>query len=224
MLTLDIAALVHPTLFFVRDMVARNSGVLQVSSIGAYQPSPTYGTYSAAKAFVLSFGEALNYELRHTNVKVSVLSPGVTETEFLDVAGQQRSLFQRLSMMKSRPAAEIGINVMVAGKPSKVAGAMNALTAGVCKLHAAPPAGSDGQRRSIADRNTLIGFIHFLKEIPQEQPDRPGASGRIRQVRRRPMLAYLAPRRSRRIASTTSSAGVSTSRRGGPPQLASLKV
>jgi short-subunit dehydrogenase len=130
MLTLDIVALVHLTKLFVRDMVARNFGfVLQVSSIGAYQPSPTYATYSAAKAFVLSFGEALNYELRNTNVKVSVLSPGVTETEFLQVAGQQRSLFQRLSIMKSRPVAEIGINAMLAGKPSKVAGAMNALTA-----------------------------------------------------------------------------------------------
>lgn len=130
MLLLDIVALVHLTKLFVRDMVARNSGyVLQISSIGAYQPSPTYGTYSAAKSFVLSFGEALSYELRHTNVKVSVLSPGVTETEFLDVAGQKRTLFQRLSMMKSRPVAEIGINAMLAGKPSKVAGAMNALTA-----------------------------------------------------------------------------------------------
>jgi short-subunit dehydrogenase len=130
MLLLDVVALVHLTKLFVRDMVARNFGyVLQVSSIGAYQPSPTYGTYSAAKAFVLSFGEALSYELRKTNVKVSVLSPGVTETEFLEVAGQQRSLFQRLSIMKSRPVAEIGINAMLAGKPSKVAGAMNALTA-----------------------------------------------------------------------------------------------
>ena len=110
MLLLDIVALVHLTKLFARDLVARDFGyILQVSSIGAYQPSPTYGTYSAGKAFVLSFGEALSYELRKTNVKVSVLSPGVTETEFLDVAGQRRSLFQRLSMMKSRPVAEIGI-------------------------------------------------------------------------------------------------------------------
>lgn len=130
MLRLDIVALVHLTKLFVRDMVARNSGyVLQVASIGAFQPSPTYGTYSAAKAFVLSFGEALSYELRHTNVKVSVLSPGVTETEFLDRAGQKRSLFQRLSIMPSRPVAEIGIKAMLRGKPSKVAGVMNALTA-----------------------------------------------------------------------------------------------
>jgi uncharacterized protein len=130
MLMLDIVALVHLTKLYVKDMLARDAGyILQVSSIGAYQPSPTYGTYSAAKSFVLSFGEALNYELRKSNVKVSVLSPGVTETEFLDVAGQKRTLFQRMSIMPSRPVAEIGIEAMLRGKPSKVAGVMNALTA-----------------------------------------------------------------------------------------------
>lgn len=130
MLRLDIVSLVHLTKLFVRDMVARNFGyVLQIASIGAYQPTPTYASYSAAKAFVLSFGEALSYELRHTNVKVSVLSPGVTATEFLAVAGQRHSLFQRLSMMQSRPVAEVGIDAMLRGRPSKVAGAMNALAA-----------------------------------------------------------------------------------------------
>jgi len=129
-LLLDIVALVHLTKLFVRDMLARNSGyVLQVGSIGAYQPTPTYASYSASKSFVLSFGEALSYELRNSNVKVSVLSPGVTETEFLAVAGHDRTLFQRLSIMDSRPVAEIGIKAMLRGKPSKVAGVMNALTA-----------------------------------------------------------------------------------------------
>lgn len=130
MLRLDIVSLVHLTKLFVRDMVKRDDGyVLQIASIGAYQPTPTYATYSAAKAFVLSFGEALNYELRHTRVKMAVLSPGVTATEFLAVAGNRHSLFQRLTMMQSRPVAEIGIAAMLRGRPSKVAGAMNALTA-----------------------------------------------------------------------------------------------
>jgi len=130
MLLLDIVALTHLTKLFLRDMVARRSGyVLQVGSIGAFQPSPSYAAYAAAKAYVLSFGEAVNYELRGSGVKMSVLSPGVTETEFFDVAGQQRSLFQRLSIMESRPVAEIGIEAMLRGKPSQVAGWMNAITA-----------------------------------------------------------------------------------------------
>lgn len=130
MLLLDIVALVHLTKLFLPAMIARDTGyVLQVASIGAYQPTPTYATYSASKSFVLSFGEALSYELRNSNVKVSVLSPGVTETEFLDVAGHDRTLFQRLTIMPSRPVAEIGLRAMLRGKPSKVAGTMNALTA-----------------------------------------------------------------------------------------------
>jgi short-subunit dehydrogenase len=62
-------------------------------------------------------------------VKVSVVSPGVTETEFLQVAGQKKSLYQRMSMMASRPVAEAGIRAMLRGKPSTVTGVMNALTA-----------------------------------------------------------------------------------------------
>src|SRR5512146_2868283 len=65
MLVLDMIALTHLTRLFLADMLERNSGyILQVASIGAYQPSPSYAAYSAAKAYVLSLGEALNYELR----------------------------------------------------------------------------------------------------------------------------------------------------------------
>jgi short-subunit dehydrogenase len=128
MLELDIVTLVHLTKLFLKDMVARNLGyVMLVSSIGAYQPSPTYATYSAAKSFVLYFGEALSYELRHTKVKVSVLSPGVTATEFLQVAGQKPTLYQRLQMMPSERVARIGIEAMLKGTPSKVPGFSNAL-------------------------------------------------------------------------------------------------
>ena len=83
-------------------MVERRFGyVLLVASIGAYQPSPTYATYSAAKSYVLFFGEALHYELRKTGVTVTVVSPSITKTEFLDVAGHLSSLYQRTMMMES---------------------------------------------------------------------------------------------------------------------------
>jgi len=129
MLQLDIMTVVHLTKLFVNDMIARDEGwILQIASIGAYQPSPTYATYSAAKAFVLNFGEALNYELRNTNVKVSVLSPGVTRTEFIEVAGQRKTLYQKLTMMESRPVASTGLDILVRGKPSRVSGLFNRLT------------------------------------------------------------------------------------------------
>lgn len=130
MLELDIITLVHLTKLFVQDMVARNFGfILLIASIGAYQPSPLYATYSAAKSFVLNFGEALNYELRGTNVKCSVLSPGITATEFLKVSGQKPTLYQRLVMMQSADVARIGISNMLKGRPSVVPGWLNAVMA-----------------------------------------------------------------------------------------------
>jgi hypothetical protein len=130
MLELDIVTLTDLTKRFVRGMVERDRGwILQVASIGAYQPSPTYATYSAAKAYVLSFGEALAYELRKTNVKVSVLSPGVTKTEFLEVSGQKPTLYQRAMMMTSEDVVRAGLKALHRGKPSLIPGLGNFLAA-----------------------------------------------------------------------------------------------
>jgi short-subunit dehydrogenase len=127
LLAVDIVAVAHLTKLFATDMIARGGGhILQISSIGGYQPTPTYAIYSAAKAFVLLFGEALNFELKRKNVKVTVLSPGVTATEFLDVAGQRRTLYQKLTMMEAPRAVREGLNALFRGKPSVVAGLLNA--------------------------------------------------------------------------------------------------
>jgi short-subunit dehydrogenase len=135
MLNLDIVSLVHLTKLFVKDMVAADFGyVLQVSSIGAYQPSPLYASYSASKAFVLSFGEAINYELRDSNVSVTVLSPGVTRTEFLDVAGQETTFYQRMMMMESKDVVRIGLDAMFKGKASVIPGFGNWLGAWANRL------------------------------------------------------------------------------------------
>ena len=135
MLELDIVTLTHLTKLFAADMVARRFGfVLLVASIGTYQPSPTYATYSAAKSYVLYFGEALHYELRNSGVNVTVVSPGVTRTEFLAVAGQQPSLFQRTMMMESQEVTRSAIDALLSGKASVVPGFMNALLAESTRL------------------------------------------------------------------------------------------
>jgi hypothetical protein len=107
-------------------MVKRNFGyILLIGSTGSFQPTPSYTAYSAAKSYVLNLGEALHYELRDTGVKCSVLCPGVTRTEFLDVAGQQPTIYQRATMMTSKRVVHIGIN----GRASVVSGWSNALLA-----------------------------------------------------------------------------------------------
>ncbi len=129
MLALDVIALAHLTHCFAQGMVVRGEGyVLQVASIGAFLPTPTYAAYSAAKSFVLSFGEALARELKPQGVHVCTVCPGVTETEFFDAAGQPRSLFQRMSVMSSEAVVEISINALLRGKTSVVPGVMNKIS------------------------------------------------------------------------------------------------
>ena len=128
LLQVDVVALTRLTRLFVADMVERRSGyVLQVSSIGAYQPSPTYAMYSAAKTYVLNFSEALNFELRGTGVSVTTISPGVTATHFFETAGQKITAFQRASMMQSQDVARIGIDALAKRRSAVVPGFFNGL-------------------------------------------------------------------------------------------------
>lgn len=130
MLDLDVIALTHLTKLFVPDMVARKFGaVLQVASIAAYQPAPTYASYAGAKSYVLSFSDALDHELRGTGVNVTTVSPGVTATEFLKVAGQKPTLYQRLVMMQSPEVARQGVRALLHQRRSLVPGFLNAFSA-----------------------------------------------------------------------------------------------
>ncbi len=129
LIDLDIGVLVQLTKLFLGDMVKNDFGyIMQIASIGAFQPTPMYACYGAAKSFVLNFGEALNYELKDTNVSCTVVSPGPTKTEFLEVAGQKPNLYQRLTMMSGEEVARIGITAMLDRRSSVVTGKMNAFT------------------------------------------------------------------------------------------------
>jgi uncharacterized protein len=132
MLDLDMLAVVHLTKLFAPDMVGRKFGyVLNIGSTGSFQPTPTYASYAAAKSFVLSYSEAVNYELRGTGVHCTALCPGITRTEFLQVSGQKITLYQRLTMMESARVVRVGLNAMLRGRSSVVAGWLNAFVAGL---------------------------------------------------------------------------------------------
>ena len=136
MLQLNMLTVAHLTWLFVRDMVSRDFGyILHMASNGAYQPTPVYAAYSASKSFVLSLSEALNYELRGTNVKCTALAPGTTVTEFHQVAGQKEgSFYYRLTKMDSMTVARKGIKALLAGRPSLVPGWTVALLAWSSRL------------------------------------------------------------------------------------------
>jgi short-subunit dehydrogenase len=130
MLALNVVSMTELTGIFAADMVRRGSGyILLVASLLGYQPVPGYAAYAASKAYVLHFGEALHDELEPHGVVVTVLAPGAAATAFVDVAHQRDTWALRLLMMQPRPVAAIGIEALLRGRPSVVAGSRNKLIA-----------------------------------------------------------------------------------------------
>lgn len=105
MLQLDIVTLTELTQVFGKRMAGRGRGhILLVASLAACQPTPLLAAYGAAKAFVLSFGEALHAELA-PKVSVTVLSPGLMDTGFFEVSGYPQPLTGIRSCFASTPWA-----------------------------------------------------------------------------------------------------------------------
>ena len=67
---------------FGKNFAQRGRGaIILVSSTIAAGAVPYLANYAAVKAYVLSLGQALNYELAKTGVDVLVVSPGPTQTD-----------------------------------------------------------------------------------------------------------------------------------------------
>jgi uncharacterized protein len=88
---LDVGAVVALTRAALPGMLERGHGaVVNVSSVVGFQPVARLATYSASKAFVTAFTEALAEEVRGTGVQVQALCPGLTRTEFQQVSSPER--------------------------------------------------------------------------------------------------------------------------------------
>jgi short-subunit dehydrogenase len=87
LIDLNVRSTVHLAKHVVRDMVARDHGrILFTSSIAATMPGAYQAVYNASKSFVQSFALALRNELEDTDVTVTSLMPGPTDTEFFERA------------------------------------------------------------------------------------------------------------------------------------------
>jgi uncharacterized protein len=130
MIALNLESLTMLTRYFAKEMVGRRQGrILQVSSVGGFQASPLYAVYSATKAYVLSFSEAINFELRATGVNVTTLCPGVTATDFHALADHIKPKWMKGVTMTADEVARIGVRGLFAGKAVVIPGFMNWLSA-----------------------------------------------------------------------------------------------
>lgn len=110
--------------------------MLNVASIGAYTPTPTFATYAAGKAYVRDFTEAVAYELRETPVRVCCLCPGGTVTEFHQAAGATVTAEMRLVFESAESCARQGLDALFSGRRNVISGWMN--NVGMFLLRLAP--------------------------------------------------------------------------------------
>lgn len=109
---------------FANKMAPRQRGVvLLVSSLFAYQGIPYVANYAATKAYILVLGEALHVELKKYGIDVSVLSPGLTDT---DMPTNMPLNFSKLPLLYQSPQQVTKIGVKALGrKPAVVSGFIN---------------------------------------------------------------------------------------------------
>jgi short-subunit dehydrogenase len=134
-LRLNVGALTRLAHAAVTGMLARGyGGILNVSSMASLTASPGSAVYGATKAFVTSLTESLHAELAGTDVHVTALLPGFTQTEFHAANNVDISYLPRLAWLDPDAVARAGLDAVAAGRPLAVPGAQYKLAAGTVRL------------------------------------------------------------------------------------------
>lgn len=150
MLQVNVMALVQLTREFLPAMITRRRGrVMNLASTAAFAPGPFMAGYYASKAFVLSFSQAVNAELRGSGVTMTAVCPGPTATNFAKRAGVTDSPLFRRGVMSADDVADAAVNGMMAGKAVVIPGVRNKLL-------------SLGSR--LAPRQMLVGMTRRFNE------------------------------------------------------------
>lgn len=115
--------------YFANRMIKRKRGaIIFIGSVVAYQPTPVMSSYSATKAFILSLGNALWYELREFGIDVLTVHPGNTATEF------NRIILNNNSILTRKASQVVKTSLKYLGKkPNVVDGVVNKIMTSLSK-------------------------------------------------------------------------------------------
>jgi len=108
----------------------KRGGLLMVSSTAGLQGIPFSAEYAAAKAYVLTLGESLHFELQKKGVHVTVLLPGATDTSMLAASGISPDSLPVKPMSTKQCVAE-GLAALSANRATHIAGGLNRFVAAV---------------------------------------------------------------------------------------------
>ena len=118
MIDLNVKALTKITSLSLKYM-NEGSKIINISSIVAFSPVPNFASYSATKAYVMSFSRALRHELRKRKINVTAICPGPMPTEFFNAAGIEKgktNLMEKLPFCSPEKVAKKGLNAAKKGR------------------------------------------------------------------------------------------------------------
>ena len=118
------------SLFLPQLKQQKKSYILNIGSSSAYQAMPYMSIYAASKSFVVSFTRALKFELKDTNVVVSLVSPGVTVSEFNATARIPEKGLKAADRiaMTAEEVAKIAVNSLFKERTEVIVGFLTKLT------------------------------------------------------------------------------------------------
>jgi short-subunit dehydrogenase len=123
---LNVRSTVHLAKLVLPGMVARDAGrVLFTSSIASTMPGPFQAVYNASKSFVQSFALALRNELKDTEVTITALMPGPTDTEFFEAADLEDTKLGAGDKDDPADVARDGFEALMAGKERVVSASLS---------------------------------------------------------------------------------------------------
>jgi len=110
MIALNVTALTHLTHAAAPGFVKRGGGtIINIASIVAIAPEALNGVYGGSKAFVLAFSQSLRHELSDKGVRVQVVLPGATATDFWDIAGKPVSELPQKIVMSAEDMVDASL-------------------------------------------------------------------------------------------------------------------
>lgn len=132
MIDVHIRAVMRLTHAALPAMVLRGKGsIINVASVAAFMPR---GTYSAAKAWVVSFSETVAAELQGTGVRCLALCPGMTHTEFHDRADVDVAKIPKWMWLNPADVVDTAIDDLRKGVTVSIPGTQYKLLLGASRL------------------------------------------------------------------------------------------
>ena len=124
MLQLNINALTELCHLFIPAMLERGEGgIINVGSTASFVPVPYAAVYSASKAYVIMFTEALQGEYGDRGLQAMTLCPGGTASNFASVASSEYDFQNNTDTPEF--VAETGIQAFLDGKLAVITGRNN---------------------------------------------------------------------------------------------------